>query len=112
MPNIIDQVASDFPQLKIVIGHGGWPWVAGICCVACNHLNVYISPDLYGINSPGYQDYITAANFRLQDKIIFGSAYPCVPLKDAVEFYSNCGIKKSVLPKIMYYNAATLLEIE
>ena len=33
-PMIIERVAMDFPKLKLVIAHGGWPNVGGICHVA------------------------------------------------------------------------------
>jgi len=110
-PAVIDEVARDFPNMTIIIGHGGWPWVREICAVACNRKNVYISPDLYGVNTPGYQDYIQAANYRLQDKIIFGSAYPCLPIQDAVNFYKNSGIKEDIQEKIFYRNAMRALHL-
>jgi hypothetical protein len=27
-PSYLDQAALDFPELKLITGHGGWPWTA------------------------------------------------------------------------------------
>ncbi len=58
-PIYLDQVACDFPDLKIVANHGGWPWVTEMVAVAWKHKNVYIE---IGAVSP---KYIGTARHRL-----------------------------------------------
>lgn len=112
-PIFIDRVAKDFPDLKMVLTHGGWPYTTEICHVAYQRPNVYLSPDCYLTSyHPGYQSYVTAANNILQDKIIFGSVYPGYSLEVVVKNYIQNGIKPEVLPKVFYHNAAKLLGIE
>lgn len=108
-PEPLDDVLGAFPQLKIGLAHGGWPYVTEICQIAVNRGNLYVAPDFYMIESPGMQDYILAANYLLQDRILFASAYPLVPLKEASEYYMHSGIKEEILPKVMYQNAAMFL---
>lgn len=113
MPSYIAHVCDDFPSLKIVISHGGWPWTAAICHVAYNHEFLYISPDAY-LNriQPGHMDYVAAASGWLQDKIIFGSAYAYgANLKAGVQEYIDL-LPESVIEKVLYYNAAGLLGLE
>ncbi len=38
----IDQVALDFPELRIICGHIGWPWTEEMIAVAWKHANVFI----------------------------------------------------------------------
>lgn len=112
-PIYIDRVASDFPNLKIVISHGGWPYVTEICHVAYQHKNVYISPDYYFFKiNPGYDQYVTAANNILQDQILFGSCFPSKPLDYAMENIKNIGLTEETLDKILYKNSAKLLGLE
>lgn len=111
-PETLDDVAAMFPKLKIGLAHGGWPYVTQVCQIALYRRNVYIAPDFYMIETPGMNDYITAANTLLSDRIIFGSAYPIMPMKEASEYYIHSGIKESVLPKVMYENAKEFLGIE
>lgn len=88
-PHMIDQVAEDFPELTIVLAHGGFPWVQEVCWLALSKKNVYIAPDLYGIRGPGAQDYIAAANYLIHDKIMFASAYPVISVQDAIDYYTT-----------------------
>ena len=41
-PLYIDEVALDFPELRIVCGHIGWPWTEEMIAVAWKHRNVWI----------------------------------------------------------------------
>lgn len=112
MPVAVDHVAADFPELQIVISHGGWPWVSEMVHVAFRRGNIYLSPDMYMVNTPGCDDYVKAANYMLQDRFLFGTSYPFIPLKDGVEYFEHCGIQEERLPDLMYFNAAKLLNIK
>lgn len=109
-PIYIDYVARTFPDLKIILGHGSWPYASQACFMAMLRENVYLSPDLYMINSFGQYDYTMAANYRLQDKIIFGSAYPVIALDMAVKHYKNI-LRPEVWEDIFYNNALRALNL-
>lgn len=112
-PQRIDKIARKFKNLKIILGHGGWPWVRESISLALVLPNVYLVPDTYGTTGPGAQDYITAANTVLTDKIIHGSSYPILPLDGAVEFVKkNWGLSEENERKILYGNAAKILGLE
>ena len=48
----------------------------------------------------------------LLDKICYGSAYPIVDIKAAVDYYLQAGFSEEALPKVMYNNAAAFLGLE
>ena len=54
-PRIIHKIASDFPTVKFIVSHGGWPWVQAVLGVCFVQPNIYLSPDLYLFNQPGWQ---------------------------------------------------------
>ena len=110
-PETVDNIAEIFPNLRIVLAHGGFPWVQEVCWIAYHRPNFYLSPDIYAMHSPGSTDYIAAANSILYDKMIFGSAYPVVRLDDSVSYYLNCGIRKENIEHVMYKNAAKVLNL-
>mgnify|MGYP000015066313 CR=1 FL=1 len=111
-PVYADRLGFMFPELKMVFCHGGWPHVVQMCHAAVQHPNIYISADVYMMNfTAGWQDYVTAANYQLQDQMMFGSAYPIVSLKEAVGRYRD-SLREEVVEKIMYANAARLFNIE
>lgn len=81
------QIAAEFPRLQTVAAHGCWPWVTEILGVAYRRPNLYVSPDMYLVNMPGALDYVRATNYYLEDRFLFASAYPALPLKGAVYAY-------------------------
>lgn len=107
-PRYIDIVARDFPELKIIISHGGYPWVNEAIIVAQRNQNVYIELSEYEF-SPMSEAYVQAANTMISDKILYASAHPFVDFRDALKTYESLPLKQEVRQKIMYNNAAGLL---
>lgn len=113
-PDTVRQLGTiiyNFPELKVIVGHGGWPWHLEVIAMAFNSPNVYVVPDMYGLSGAGSEDYIKAANTLMKKQMLFGSAYPILNVVDVAKFYENCGIKESVLPGFFYHNAAQLLKL-
>jgi predicted TIM-barrel fold metal-dependent hydrolase len=110
-PALIDRVAERFPRLKMVIGHSFWPWVAQACGMAYRRKNVYLMPDIYGIACVGHRQWVEAANTLLDDQILFGSCYPLAGIGPMVDGYRKLGFRDDVLERVMWRNAAELLEL-
>lgn len=110
-PIHVDNIAKNFPSLSLIVGHGCWPYVQEMCGVAYKRENVYVCPDLYMFRTPGYQDFVTAANWHLCERFLFATGYPQVPLNLMVEWYHTCGIRPEGLDNIFYHNAARLLKM-
>jgi len=113
-PTPVYQVAKDFPRLKIVVSHAAWPNIMPMMEVAFIKDNVYVSPDLYmnGVNTPGAQEYIKAAQFFLGERLLFGTAYPSRPLKESVEAFMQWGLPAKLNAKILHENAARLMGLK
>jgi predicted TIM-barrel fold metal-dependent hydrolase len=110
-PATVDRVAADFPQLKIVLSHGNWPWVHQILHVAFRRPNVFVSPDMYLFDLPGSDDYVKAADTYLADQFVYASAYPFTPLKDYAERFLRLPIRPESMRKVLHDNAARLLKL-
>jgi predicted TIM-barrel fold metal-dependent hydrolase len=77
-PSHIDDLAADFPNLKIIMAHPGWPWVDETTAVALHKGNVYWEMSGWAPKHfPG--NLKVDIRGRLQDKIMFGSDYPSLP---------------------------------
>lgn len=110
-PELIDDVAAAFPRLNIALVHGGWPYVTEVCQIALNRRNVYLVPDIYMVRSPGMTEYVMAANYLLRERVIFASAYPILPLREARDAYLHSGLREEAKNLIMGENAARFLNI-
>lgn len=107
-PRYIDFVARDFPELKLIISHGGYPWVNEMIFVAQRNENVYLEMSEYEL-FPQSEAYIQAANTVISDKILYASAHPFQDFKETLKIYENLPFTDEVREKIMYKNAAKLL---
>lgn len=105
------KAALDFPKLNFVASHGGYPRAGEICAMALAAGNIYVSPDLYFVNSPVCKIYIDAANYSLRDRMLFGVATPGGNMKCFVEYWME-HLRDEVVEDVMYNNAARLFDLE
>ena len=107
-PMFVDDVAVDFPGMKIILAHPSFPWQDEALSVATHKPQVYI--DLSGW-SPKYfpPQLVQYANSLLQDKVLFGTDYPLLTPERWLADFEKLPIKDSVRPKILKGNAARLL---
>ena len=112
-PEHIDRVARDFPQMKIISGHGNWPWVAEIIHICYRRTNIWLSPDMYLFGGmPGAREYIDVMKGFMSERFLFATAYPVLPLGESVEKFLLFPLRESVIDRILYRNAAELLGLE
>ncbi|MFI9788945.1 amidohydrolase family protein [Kitasatospora sp. NPDC051984] len=109
-PMHVDDVAADFPHLKIILAHPSFPWQDEALAVATHKPGVHI--DLSGW-SPKYfpPQLVQYANTLLKDKVLFGSDYPVLTPDRWLADFAKLPIKDEVRPKILKDNAARLLEL-
>jgi len=118
-PIYLDIVAQDFPELKIIAGHGGWPWVNELVAVAWRNPNIYIDiasylPKYIGMKGTGWEPLIHFGNSVLQDRILFGSTwlFMGMSIKQLADGVMELPLKEEVKRKWLYENAARLLGIK
>lgn len=108
-PRAISTIAEDMPDLKIVCSHAIYPQVDEWIALAFRSRNIFIEASMYHF-MPGAEAIFAAANGPLQDKIIYGSAFPFAPLADVALFKARMPDAKA-LDKVLYRNAAGVLGI-
>ncbi|MFX0000202.1 MAG: amidohydrolase family protein [Candidatus Hodarchaeota archaeon] len=118
-PIYLDIVAQDFPELKIIAGHGGWPWVNEMVAVAWRNPNIYIDiasylPKYIGMKGTGWEPLMHFGNSVLQDKILFGSTWLFMGLsiKQLANEVMKLPLKEKVKEKWLYHNAARLFSVK
>ncbi|MBZ6113939.1 amidohydrolase family protein [Streptomyces olivaceus] len=107
-PMLVDDVAVDFPELRIILAHPSFPWQEEALAVATHKPYVHI--DLSGW-SPKYfpPQLVRYANTLLKDKVLFGSDYPVITPDRWLADFGKLDIKPEVRPRILKDNAARLL---
>lgn len=109
-PMHVDDVAADFPDMKIILAHPSFPWQDEALAVATHKPSVYI--DLSGW-SPKYfpPQLVRYANSLLKDRVLFGSDFPVISPDRWLADFEKLDIKPEVRPLILKENAVRLLEL-
>ena len=107
-PAAIDDLAADFPSLKIIMAHPGWPWVDEATAVCLHKGNVFWEMSGW---APKYfpPQLKIDMRARLQDKIMFGSDYPSLPYPRILKEWQELGYGDAVMEKIFHGNAERVL---
>jgi hypothetical protein len=110
-PMCVDDVAVDFPDMKIVLAHPSFPWQDEAISVALHKQQVFI--DLSGW-SPKYfpPQLVRYANTQLRDRVLFGSDYPMITPDRWLADFEQADFKDEVRPLILKENAIRLLGLD
>ncbi len=107
-PMYVDDVAVDFPDLKIILAHPSFPWQDEALAVAQHKPNVHI--DLSGWSPKYFPDILVRyANTILKDKMLFGSDWPMLTPERWLDDFAAIPIRDGLRPGIIKGNAARLL---
>lgn len=84
-PRRLDQIATAFPRIRMIIAHFGYPWSGEVVAMLRKHRNLYTDVSvLAGRPWYLYNALIAAQEYGALDKVLFGSDYPaCTALQMA-----------------------------
>ncbi|MGN6445256.1 amidohydrolase family protein [Amnibacterium sp.] len=107
-PMLLDDVAADLPDLRLIMAHPSVPWQDAAISIATHKPNVCI--DLSGW-SPKYfpPQLVRAARTLLQDQVLFGSDFPLITPDRWLRDFAALEVPDAVRPKILVQNAARVL---
>ncbi|WP_174264196.1 amidohydrolase family protein [Phytoactinopolyspora halotolerans] len=107
-PMYADDVAVDFPELRIILAHPSFPWQDEALSVALHKPHVHI--DLSGW-SPKYfpPNLVQYARTLLKHKVLFGTDYPVLTPERWIRDFDKLGFDEDTTALIMRENAAALL---
>ncbi len=107
----LDEVCWWFPDLKIVMRHGGEPWTEMACKLMLKYPNLYYSTSAF---SPKYypRNIIEFANTRGSHKIMYAGYFPMgLSLDRIFTEMQKVPFAESVWPKFLYENALNVFEL-
>jgi hypothetical protein len=105
---LLDAVAADHPDLKIIFAHPSVPWQDEANSIAIHKTNVYI--DLSGW-SPKYfpESLVRLAGGVLKDRVLFATDFPLITPEKWLAAFAALPIDPSIHALILKDNAARLL---
>ena len=106
-PMLVDQVAIEFPNLKINMSHTGWPWTGEFCSMLWRHPNVYGDISAYFPSTLDQQLLDFMDSGRGRHKLMFGTnGFDMARFKTDFE---NLSISDKTKERVLYHNAIDFL---
>ena len=109
-PMLVDDVAIDFPNLRINLSHTGWPWVDEWCSMLWRHPNVYGDISAYFPKSLDERQVRFMDSSRGRNKVLFGTNG--LGLAKCVEQFRALDIKEETQRRVLRENAIEFLGLE
>ncbi len=109
---LLDEVCWFFPELKIVMRHGGEPWTAMACKLMLKYPNLYYSTSAF---APAHypEDIVRFANTRGADKIMCAGYFPMgLSLERIFKELPAVPFKEDVWPKFLSENATRVFKLD
>jgi predicted TIM-barrel fold metal-dependent hydrolase len=105
---LLDDVAADFPELKIIMAHPGWPWQNEQLAIATHKSNVFI--DLSGWSPKYFQPLlVTYMTKMIPEKFLFGTDYPMLTPERWLRDFGELKVSSEVRQMVLRDNAKKLL---
>jgi predicted TIM-barrel fold metal-dependent hydrolase len=106
----IDEVALEHPDLTIVCGHIGYPWTDEMIALAWKYDNVFIDTSAY---LPRYYppQLLSFMSTYGQDKVLFGTNFPMLSLKECAEQARALKIPDAAKEKFLSKNAGRVFKL-
>jgi predicted TIM-barrel fold metal-dependent hydrolase len=112
-PVLIDKVARSFPELRIIMGHLGHPWIDEAIAVLGKHPTIVADLALlYNRRWRFYHTMRLAMDYNVTGRLVFGSDLPFQAPHDAVDSFKSINewaanerlqpIPDSVIDEIIY----------
>jgi len=116
-PRHFDVVACDFPDLVLILSHGGYPWVLEACLLAWKHPNLYLElaahrPRYFA--SADWEPLLRFGQSTIQDKVLYGTGAFLLgrPPAELVAEFRALPVRAEVMEKWLWRNAARLLGLD
>ncbi len=110
-PILLDQIAIDFPELKLIGIHVGTPWADEMIAMAWKHANVFIGLDAY---APKHleKSLVHYMNTYGADKVMWGSDWPVIDPERGVREMGEHNLRPDAYRKVMRDNAVKLFRLD
>jgi hypothetical protein len=110
---LFDQVACDFPDLRLIAAHAGWPWATEYAAVARRHPTVFLefgalAPKYVARSGTGWDALFAMMPNVLREQVLYGSDWPMMAPQRALAEWRESGLPERALDALFRGNAERL----
>ena len=118
-PSVIDRIAGRHPGLRIIIGHGGWPWILEAIALLQRHPEVYLEisshdPATMARAGSGWEPLFLHGARSIRHQVMFGSTSWTHgrSVREIAERADRLPIDEGVRHAWLYGNAERMLRLD
>jgi uncharacterized protein len=111
-PSEFDHLCVNHPNLRVIAGHAGWPWLSEMCALAWKHPNLFLEisahrPRHFLRAGSGWESLLNYGATVIKHKVILGTASFLMGVrpKDIMDEYKALGLPERVLDQWLGANA-------
>jgi predicted TIM-barrel fold metal-dependent hydrolase len=107
----LDNVALEFPELRIVGGHVGVPWLGEVISLCTKYPNVYVDTSAYTVGRypPELVAYLKTHGRK---KVLFGSNHPFWPARDCLVGLDDLGLDETTRQLFLAGNTQRVFRLD
>jgi predicted TIM-barrel fold metal-dependent hydrolase len=107
----LENVALEFPELRIVAGHIGAPWTQEIIFLATKFPNLYVDTSAYK-TTRFPEEFVAFMRGRGARKVMFGTNYPMLTAAACLEGLESLGLGEEATGLFLHENARRVFKID
>jgi predicted TIM-barrel fold metal-dependent hydrolase len=107
----LENVALEFPELRIVAGHIGAPWTQEIISLATRFPNLYIDTSAYKAKRFPV-DFVEFMRGRGAKKVMFGTNYPMLTPSACLEGLESLALSREATELYLHGNARKVFKLD
>jgi predicted TIM-barrel fold metal-dependent hydrolase len=106
----LDDVLLEFPELVVIGGHVGYPWIDEVISLATKYPNFYIDTSAYAVHRlPGpLLDYMRG---RGRTRVLFGTNWPMLSAGRCLQQLADVGFDRETSELFLGGNAARVFKL-
>jgi predicted TIM-barrel fold metal-dependent hydrolase len=106
----VDEVALEFPELRLVCGHIGYPWTAEMISLATKYPNVYIDTSAYTARRLP-EELVRYMRKHGRKKVMFGTNYPMITPAHCLEGLDELKLDEEAKKLFLHENAQRVFKL-
>jgi predicted TIM-barrel fold metal-dependent hydrolase len=106
----LDRVALEFPELRILAGHIGVPWLGEMLSLVMKYPNVFIDTSAYKVTRYP-KDLVDYMHRSSRHQVLFGSNHPFWPASECLAGFDKLGLSEKAVMLFLADNAKNVFKL-
>lgn len=106
----LEDVLLDFPELVVVGGHVGFPWIDEVISLAHKFQNFYVDTSAYAVHRLP-ENFVRFMKAEGRSRVMFGTNYPMLSPKRCLAKLSELGLEEDIKDQFLSANARRVFRL-